>query len=54
MWWWDSHPKTRSMRQLADATLLRFDNYDEPPPGLARTETPDPIANGIRRLLQMR
>ena len=32
---------TRLMRRLANATLLRFDRYDEPPD--PRTETPDPI-----------
>jgi hypothetical protein len=34
---------TRSMRQVANATLLRFDRYDEPPD--LRTETPDPITD---------
>ena len=32
---------TRSMRRDANATLIRFDRYDEPPD--SRTETPDPI-----------
>ena len=34
---------TRSMRRLANATLLRFGCYDEPPD--SRTETPDPITD---------
>ena len=34
---------TRSMRRVANATLLRFDRYDEPPD--LRTETPDPITD---------
>ena len=34
----------RSMKRVANATLLRFDRYNEPPhPGLAHSETPDPI-----------
>ena len=33
----------RSMRRVANATLLRFDRYDEPPD--SRTETPDPITD---------
>ena len=32
---------TRSMRRVANATLLRFNRYDEPLD--LRTETPDPI-----------
>ena len=34
---------TRSMRRVANATLLRLDRYDEPPD--SRTETPDPITD---------
>ena len=34
---------TRSMRRVANATLLRFGRYDEPPD--SRTETPDPITD---------
>ena len=35
---------TRSMRRrVANATLLRFDCYDEPPDSC--TETPDPITD---------
>ena len=34
---------TRSTRRVANATLLRFDRYDEPPD--SRTETPDPITD---------
>ena len=34
---------TRLMRRVANATLLRFDRYDEPPD--SRTETPDPITD---------
>ena len=34
---------TRSMRRVANATLLRFDRYNEPPD--SRTETPDPITD---------
>ena len=32
---------TRSMRRLANATLLRFDCYNDPPD--SRTEAPDPM-----------
>ena len=32
---------TRSMKRVANATLLRFNRYVEPPD--LRTETPDPI-----------
>ena len=31
----------RSMRRVANATLVRFDRYNEPPG--SRTETPDPM-----------
>ena len=34
---------TRSMRRVANATLLRFDRYNEPLD--LRTETPDPITD---------
>ena len=34
---------TRSMRRVANATLLRFDRYDVALD--SRTETPDPITN---------
>ena len=35
---------TRSMRRVANATLLQFDRYNEPPD--SRTETPgDPITD---------
>ena len=34
---------TRSMRRVANATLVRFDRYNEPPD--SRTETPDPITD---------
>ena len=34
---------TRSMRRVANATLLRFDRHNEPPD--SRTETPDPITD---------
>ena len=34
---------TRSMRRVANATLLRFDRYNEPPD--SSTETPDPITD---------
>ena len=36
---------TRSMRRVANATLLRFDRYDELPVRLAPRETPDPITD---------
>ena len=35
---------TRSMRRVANATLLRFGRYDEPPDSRG-TETPDPITD---------
>jgi hypothetical protein len=34
---------TGSMRRVANATLSRFDRYNEPPD--LRTETPDPITD---------
>ena len=36
---------TQSMRRVADATLLRFDRYDEPPDSHSDRETPDPITD---------
>ena len=39
---WDSHPIDEARRQ-SNATLLRFDRYNEPPG--SRTETPDPITD---------
>ena len=37
---------TRSMRRVANATLLRFVRYNEPPRTRAHTaETPDPSTN---------
>ena len=42
---WGGGTVTRSMRRVANATLLRFDRYDEPPD--SRTETPDPIRSRI-------
>jgi hypothetical protein len=37
-------PVTRSMRRVANATLLRFGRFDAPLE--SRTETPDPITRG--------
>ena len=40
---WGGVTVTRSMRRVANATLLRFDRYDVPLD--LRTETPDPITD---------
>ena len=41
---WGGVTVTRSMRRVANATLLRFDRYDVALD--SRTETPDPITAG--------
>ena len=35
----------RSMRRVANATLLRFDRYNEPPGSRTESETPDPVTD---------